>query len=61
MAESDVSTQERKPPSMDEMIAQQRQRLEEARKAMQQAAKDPENREALSKGKGHEGGDCLRF
>jgi hypothetical protein len=65
MAESDVATQEQnapqKAPSMDEIIAQQRQRLEEARKAMQEAGEDPGNREALDKGKGHDGGACLRF
>ena len=61
MGDSDVTTQERKPPSMDEMIAQQRRRLEEARKTMQEAAEDPDNREVLDKGKGHEGGSCLRF
>jgi hypothetical protein len=61
MGESDVATQEQKAPSMDEIVAQQRRRLEEARKAMQKASEDPENREALSKGKGHEGGSCLRF
>ena len=61
MAESDVETQERKPPSMDEMIAQQRQRLEEARETMQRAGEDPDNREVLEKGKGHGGGSCLKF
>jgi predicted phage gp36 major capsid-like protein len=62
MAESDVATQEQqKAPSMDEIVAQQRRRLEEARKAMQAASEDPENRETLDKGKGHDGGGCLRF
>jgi hypothetical protein len=60
MADSDVATQ-KKPPSMEEIIAQQQRRLEEARKAMQEAAKDPDNREALNKGKGHDGGGCLHF
>jgi len=65
MADSDVATQEQeappRAPSMEEIIAQQKRRLEEARKAMQAASEDPENREALSKGKGHDGGACLRF
>ena len=61
MAESDVATQEQKAPSMEEIVAQQRRRLEEARTAMQQASEDPENRETLTKGKGHGGGSCLRF
>jgi hypothetical protein len=62
MSDSNVATeQERRPPSMDEIVAQQRRRLEEARTTMQEAAKDPDNREVLDKGKGHEGGSCLRF
>jgi hypothetical protein len=58
-----VTTEERKgkAPSMEEMIAMQRRRLEEARKTMHEAAEDPENRETLDKGKGHEGGSCLTF
>lgn len=65
MADSDVATQEQdastKAPSMEEIVAQQKRRLEQARSAMKAASEDPENREALSKGKGHDGGACLRF
>jgi hypothetical protein len=61
MADSDVATKDQKAPSMEEVIAQQRQRLEDARKTMSEAAKDPDNREELTKGKGHGGGGCLRF
>ncbi len=61
MAESDVATQEPKAPSMEEIIAQQQRRLEEARRTMQEAAEDPTNREELTKGKGHGGGRCLHF
>jgi hypothetical protein len=61
MADRDVTTQERKPPSMEEIVAQQRQRLEEARNTMKEAAKDPDNRESLERGKGHGGGGCLNL
>jgi hypothetical protein len=61
MADSDVATKDQKVPSMEEIVAQQKRRLEEARSAMQEASQDPENREALNKGKGHDGGACLRF
>jgi hypothetical protein len=46
---------------MEEIVAQQKRRLEQARNAMQEAAQDPENQEELTKGKGHDGGACLRF
>ena len=61
MADSDVATKEQRAPSMEEIVAQQKRRLEEARNAMQAASKDPDNRESLTKGKGHDGGACLRF
>ena len=65
MADSDVATQEQeatsKVPSMEEIIAQQKRRLEQARNAMQEASEDPDNREEMTKGKGHDGGSCLRF
>ena len=65
MADTDVAAQEQKTPqqapSMEEIVAQQKRRLEQARNAMQAASEDPENREVLSKGKGHDGGACLRL
>ena len=61
MPPADQTTHDRRPPSMEEIVAEQRRRLEEARKAMHQAAKDSANHEVLDKGKGHGGGACLHF
>jgi hypothetical protein len=61
MSDNDVATDQRNAPSMEEILAEQRQRLEQARQKMHEAAKDPENREALSRGKGHGGGSCLHL
>jgi hypothetical protein len=61
MNDADVVTKERTPPSMEQMIAEQKRRLEQARATMREAEKDPENREPLEHGKGHGGGACLHF
>lgn len=62
MAETDVVQEApKKAPTMEEIMAEQRRRLEEARRRMQEAAKDPSNHEPLTKGKGHEGGRCLKL
>jgi hypothetical protein len=61
MNDVDVATKERTPPSMEQMIAEQKRRLDQARATMREAGRDPRNREPLEKGKGHGGGACLHF
>ncbi|MGH2690659.1 MAG: hypothetical protein ACRDKW_17895 [Actinomycetota bacterium] len=59
MKDTDVATKTQ--PSMEELMAEQRRRFEEARARMREAGKDPRNREPLEHGKGHGGGACLHF